>query len=140
MNHHDDPKRALHKAIWLPCFTDSAKGHDLGFGGVFRPHWLFGHWKQDFIKREDPSIEFLELYGLVVAVFVWSKELINRRIVVFCDNQAIVNMINNNSSSCQFCMKLIRMLVLLSLKRNMRIFAKWVRGSLNIQADLLSRQ
>ena len=19
MNHHDDPKRALHKAIWLPC-------------------------------------------------------------------------------------------------------------------------
>ena len=21
MNHHDDPKRALHKAIWLPCLT-----------------------------------------------------------------------------------------------------------------------
>ena len=21
MNHHDDPKRALHKAIWLPCCT-----------------------------------------------------------------------------------------------------------------------
>ena len=20
MNHHDDPKRALHKAIWLPCY------------------------------------------------------------------------------------------------------------------------
>ena len=23
MNHHDDPKRALHKAIWLPCFLFS---------------------------------------------------------------------------------------------------------------------
>ena len=21
MNHHDDPKRALHKAIWLPCLV-----------------------------------------------------------------------------------------------------------------------
>ena len=25
MNHHDDPKRALHKAIWLPCYIDTAK-------------------------------------------------------------------------------------------------------------------
>ena len=23
MNHHDDPKRALHKAIWLPCLIFS---------------------------------------------------------------------------------------------------------------------
>ena len=25
MNHHDDPKRALHKAIWLPCSTLTPK-------------------------------------------------------------------------------------------------------------------
>ena len=26
MNHHDDPKRALHKAIWLPCLIFSSQG------------------------------------------------------------------------------------------------------------------
>ena len=48
-------------------------------------------------------------------------------------------MVNVNSSKCGQCMKLIRLLVLEGLKRNMRIYAKHVRTNLNGKADALSR-
>ena len=124
----------------LRFFTDAAKGQNLGFGGIFNKHWIVGQWEPDFIKQEDPSIEFLELYGVVIAVFAWHQELVNKRIILFCDNQSVVAMLNSSSSSCKFCMKLIRMLTLKSLKHNFRVFARWIRGSLNTESDLLSRQ
>ena len=63
----------------------------------------------------------------------------NQRIVLFCDNQAVVSMINNNTSSCKNCLVLIRMLVLHSMKLNTRVFARYVSSRANKNADLLSR-
>ena len=48
-------------------------------------------------------------------------------------------MVNASSSKCKNCMVLIRMLVLLSLKLNLRVFAKHVLGRTNLAADALSR-
>ena len=134
-----DLNRTL-KADVLRFFTDAAKGKNLGFGGIFGNHWIIGKWEAGFIAKEDPSIEFLELYGVMVAVVAWAGKLRNQRIVLFCDNSSVVSMINNMTSSCKQCMKLIRLLTLESLKNNMRVFARWVRGSLNQEADFLSRQ
>ena len=80
-------------------FTDVAKHADLGFGGVYNTHWLFGRWGKEFMAK-DPSIEYLELFGLCIAFYAWSRELENRRIVVFCDNESVVAMVNNTSSKC----------------------------------------
>ena len=124
----------------LSFFMDAAKGSDLGFGGIFNNHWIIGQWESDFIKTNNQSIEFLELFGVVIAVYAWITELRNKRIVLFCDNESVVHMINNSSSSCRFCMVLIRKLVLKGLEFNTRIFAKWIAGSKNVFSDLLSRQ
>ena len=140
---HYHPFIDLNEVLWADqlCFyTDTTKGAVLGFGGSFNDHWLFGKWEPGFIVKEDPSIEFLELYALVISVFAWADELRNLRIILFCDNQAVINMVNSSSSSCGFCMNLIRMLTLKSLKSNMCIFACWVKGAENKKADFLSRQ
>ena len=100
----------------LNFYTDAAKGETLGFGGVFNKHWIVGQWPENFIAEKDPSIEFLELFGVVTAVIAWAQELQNRRIVLFCDNQSVVAMINNSSSKCQKCMILIRILTFHSMK------------------------
>ena len=60
----------------------------------------------------------------------------NRRVVLFCDNEAVVHMINKSSSKCWNCVVLIR---LLGLLRNVRIFAKWVSTKDNGKAYALSR-
>ena len=52
---------------------------------------------------------------------------------------SVVHMINNNSSKCQNCMVLMRILVLQAMIHNVKINAKHVVGETNIYADRLSR-
>ena len=67
------------------------------------------------------------------------KHLKNCRIIIFCDNKAVVDMVNNLTSFCGNCMYLIQLLVLSGLNDNCRIFVRHVKTFLNKQADFLSR-
>ena len=100
--------------------------------------WTYGLWSDELISRE-PSIEFLELFALVVALVILENELVNRCIVIFCNNQAVVAMVNNTPSSCLSCMNLIRILVLNGLKFNTRVSVRYVKSKQNPLADSLSR-
>lgn len=124
----------------LLFYTDATQATNLGFGGIFNAHWMFGKWEHNYIERYEPSIEYLELFAVCAAVFAWSEELANLRFTLFCDNQSVVTMLNNSTSGCKNCMVLIRMLTLRSLKFNMRVQAKWVASKQNRKSDLLSRQ
>ena len=123
-------------ATELDFFTDPAKGEDLGMGGVYGSQWFFAKWEPAYIRSCDPSIGYLELLALCTGVFIWSHKLRNKHMIVFTDNQSVVQMVNETSSKCKNCMHLIRKLTARSLYYNMRIFAKWVQGAVNIRADL----
>ena len=124
----------------LEFYTDAAKGASLGMGGIFGQKCFFAQLEHNYIQEKDPSIEYLKLLALCVVVFCWCDSLKNRRIIFFCNNQSAVTMVNNTTSKCKNCMILLRMLVVRSLEFNMRIFCRWVMGSKNIRAELLSRQ
>ena len=120
--------------------SDASANPELGFRCFFERSWIFGKWEDGFVQQHEPSIEFLELYALAVGIFTWIHRLeVYDRIMVFCDNESVVAMINSTSSSCKFCMTLIRQLVLLGLKHHLRIFAKHLRGKDNKFSDSLSR-
>ena len=123
----------------LNFYSDASKAICLGFGAWFNDRWIFGQWPEGFINNCDPSIEFLELYALVAGIFTWEESLQNMRITVFCDNKATIQMVNNTTSSCVQCMKLIRLLTLNCLKYNRRVRAKFVSTKDNAIADALSR-
>ena len=127
----------------LEFYSDSSKNAKLGMGAIFieQGTWLVKRWNEDFINQENPSIEFLELYALVAAVCTWngSDLLCNSRVTIHCDNQAVVYMVNNLASSCMQCMKLIRILVLDSIRCNRRLFARYVSTTDNFLADAISR-
>ena len=76
---------------------------------------------------------------MTVAVVNWIHNFKNKRILLFCDNQSVVQMINKSSSRCKKCMVLIRMITLQGLINNVRIFAKYVPIWANDKADALSR-
>ena len=119
-------------------FSTDASGK-IGFGCVFRDAWTFGKWSAQFLVEKKPSIEYLELYALCIAIYTWEEDLRDKRIIVFCDNQSVVDMVNKTSSSCKNCMILIRLLVLNNIKFNRRVFVRHVRTEANILADSLSR-
>ena len=123
----------------LNFYTDSSAGETKGFGCVFNNSWTCGTWGKRFIRQQKPSIQYLELYALCAGILTWADRITDPRVVVFCDNQAVVEVVNNYTSSCKNCMHLIRLLVLNCLIYNRRVTVKYVESKRNILADALSR-
>ena len=121
-------------------YTDTSGNATLGAGGVCQKSWYSIKWEKSFIKNYSPSIEFLELYAVLIAAINWLHRFANRRIIIFCDNISVVYMINRNTSSCKQCLNLIRKLVLHCMIHNVRLSANYVSSKQNKLADLLSRR
>ena len=119
--------------------SDASKKTTFGMGAVHDDDWVFGLWPKNFIQQCDPSIEFLEMFALCAGILTWQKDLANRRIIIYCDNMGVVNMINNNASKCRRCMYLLRILTLNGLIHNRRISVKYVSSKNNFLSDALSR-
>ena len=123
----------------IVLYSDAVKNQCLGFGAICENSWMAEIWPVGFIQSCDPSIEYLELFGVVAAVVQWIHRFRNRRIILFCDNMSVVAMINSMSTSCKNCMALLRILILKGMVENVRIFARHVRGKSNTICDMLSR-
>ena len=106
------------------------------YAAVLGSHWLQGefppHW-------ESTNIAIKELLPIVLAVRKWGTILSNKRILFFTDNEAIVSIINKQSSKEPTIMSLIRALVTSTLLDNIQFRAKHIPGRHNIIADFLSR-
>ena len=123
----------------IDFYTDASRNSHLGCGGINGQDWFIMQWEEAFIEKFEPSIAYLELYAVIVGVVNWISKYKNQRITIFCDNQSVIQMINNCTSKCKNCMVLIRILVLQCLLNNTKISAKYVRSEHNTFADLLSR-
>ena len=121
----------------IDLYTDASG--KIGCGGIFIDKWFQFRWEKHFLQRCKPSIEFLELFAVAIAVLAWAPLLENRRICLFVDNETVKNIINNSSSSWKNCMTLVRKIVACCLSYNLRVFAKWVKTKDNFFADALSR-
>ena len=121
----------------IDMFSDASGS--IGMGAICGKDWMYQKWDQEFVRSSKPSIEYLELYSVTAAVLTWIHQFRNKRIILFCDNKSVVDMINYTTTSCKNCMVLIRMIVLKGLTENVRVFAKHVKGVDNNLADSLSR-
>ena len=74
-----------------------------------------------------------------VGITLWIKKYCNKSVTIFCDNMSVVHMVNKTSSKCKNCMVLIRIIVLTTLKHNVKLTLKHVPGERNNFADMLSR-
>ena len=75
-----------------------------------------------------------------LAIELWSYQLRNKRVIIFCDNLSVVHMLARSTSSCPRCLRLLRVIMYSSLKYNVRYFMKHVTSKNNLLADLLSQQ
>ena len=129
------------KELWnaqeLDFYSDASG--KIGLRAVSNKSWMHAIWPPQFLAEKKPSIQYLELFALTAVVLCWIRRYKNRRIIIFCDNQAVVKMINNSTSSCTNCMVLLRMVVLECMIQSVKIFARYVKSADNKWADLLSR-
>ena len=106
------------------------------YAAVLGSHWLQGKFPDEWLQT---NIAIKELLPIVLSVKMWGLTLANKRILFFTDNEAIVSVINKQSSKEPTIMSLIRSLVVSTLTFNIQFRAKHIPGRHNTIADLLSR-
>ena len=123
----------------LELFTDAAS--TLGFGSFFRGKWFQGRWPPHMCLDKDRgiSIEWQELFPIVVACAIWHSFFTGKRLQFWCDNESVVTIINSGHSKAPCIMDLVRFLVPISMKHNFLVRARHVPGVSNEIADTLSR-
>ena len=120
-------------------YSDATPNAKLGFGAICGTHWMYHSWDESFILSQEPSIEFLELFAVTAGLMAWIHEYKNMSILIHCDNQSVVHMVNKTATSCPHCMTLIRIVVFQGLIHNVKINAVYVPGKINKISDFLSR-
>ena len=120
-------------SISLHMYTDASKQ---ACAATFKSSWFVIGFPVDW---QGKNIAFLELYLIVVALQIFGIRLANRAVVFHCDNKAIVQIINKQSSRDKCIMGLVRHLVMTAMQYNINFSSKHVEGKKNILADKLSR-
>lgn len=124
---------------WIPStslqlFTDSSG--TIGYGAYYQDHWFQGKWKHGEFNQ---SIQWKELYPIVLAAATWGHHWSSKRILFLSDNQAVVSILQSGTSRSPEIMSLVRCLHLCAAKHNFSHTAKHVPGVSNSIADALSR-
>lgn len=131
--------RNLYLYLWtgnsldLRMFTDSCK---TGYGGTFRSHFIQGLFPQNW---QSFNIATLELYPIFLLVKIFALDLAHSNILFYCDNEAVVCIINNKSSKDPKLMSILRPLILCLISNNINFRAIHIPGITNTVADRLSR-
>ena len=108
----------------------------IGYGAFYCGKWLSAQWTPEHLPL---SIEFKELYAIVVACHTWGQEWPRQRIMFQCDNEAVVQCIKSGTCRSKAVMSLIRSLYWVCIKYNFLVSATHVPGVTNTVADALSR-
>lgn len=122
----------------IHLFTDASG--TIGMGAYFQGHWTHARWDGRFPDEVNSNqITFLELFPIVVALHIWGDQMANKKVLLRCDNEAVVHIINRQSSKCPRVMILLRRLVLQCLRCNILFRASHIAGERNEISDSLSR-
>jgi hypothetical protein len=84
-------------------------------------------------------IAFLELVPVVVAAHLWGASWSRLRVQFFCDNMAVVCVLNSGTSGSPDVIHLLRLLTLAACRHNFVFSAAHPPGRDNAAADALSR-
>ena len=113
----------------MELYTDASGS--VGFGGYFNGKWFQGKWlpHMQLNKERGISIEWQELFPIVVACAIWYPYFSGKRIQFWCDNESVVAIINSGHSRAPRIMDLLRFLVLISMKHNFSLGLAMSPGS-----------
>ena len=79
----------------------------LGWEAYWSGNWIQTHWSPDQI---DKNITCKELFATVSPVNTWGHQWPRKKVLVHCDNQAVVEIWKKGTTKCSEVMTLVRIL------------------------------
>ena len=117
------------------CFSSDASGN---WGcGTWHSHLWF-QWKWGTVSIQLPIV-VKELLPILLAAIVWGRLWHAQKVLCYCDNQAVVAILQSRSSKHYQIMHLLRCLFFVEAYFHFSLVATYVTSKDNIIADNLSR-
>ena len=91
---------SFHRCIWFSCF----------FWAIFKTHWFSGTLS-DCLKNVQITLK--ELFPIVLTLEMSGSLLRNQCLILHSDNEAVVHIINKQTSKYKYSMYLVRRLILI---------------------------
>lgn len=125
----------------LQLFTDSAGAANLGAACFLNGEWCFFPWPEYWSATQIlKDLTFLEMVPVILAMYLWGKKLANRKITLSIDNEALVSVLNRQTSKSKGVMQLVRPFVLMSMTFGITFKAVHISSKENAIADSISRK
>ena len=122
--------------IDLHLFTDSS---DVAAGGYYRGAWFVVPFVHEFSELKDMSINWRELFAIIVAAQTFGTLWTGKRIMFHCDNMCVVDVVKSGSCRSDRIMDLLRKLFFICARFDFEISMCYVNTKANDIADALSR-
>ena len=126
--------RVSSKACSIVMMSDASGSW--GCGAFCGKKWFQLKWPTSLLEHD---ITFKELVPIVLAAAVWGKVWSAKNVKVWCDNSAVVDIVNKGDSKELEVVHLMRCLSFFKAKFQFSLFAEHVAGEKNDLADALSR-
>ena len=115
--------------------TSDASG-SCGCGAWSNSDWFQLAWDQ---ASQHFQIAIKELIPVLTATVIWGRKWKGCSVVVNCDNEAVVVILNSRYSKDVHLMHMLRTLFFIEAQYQFKITARHIPGTLNTLADYLSR-
>ena len=112
-----------------------------GGGGWCESLKEFWHapFPEQIIKSEGVHINELEALALTISIKIWRKQIVNLNVLIFCDNQTTVDVVNTGHAKNLFAQKCLREICYITAKANAVVKVVHKPGVFNRLADFCSR-
>ena len=114
----------------MHLYTDAS---NIAVAGYFQGAW--------FVEEANTtsSINYRELYALVLAAATWGHVWTSKRLIFYCDNMAVVHILSTGVSRCKPMVGLVRSLLFIAASNNFEYRVEHIPSKSNSVADALSR-
>ena len=120
----------------VELYTDASGSWGCGAFWLTTGRWIQCQWPQHWITR---NISVKEMFPIVLAMAIWGKLCSHQRILVYCDNMAVVEITITKTSRDKEIMHLLRCLHFFTAIFDMDLKVLHIECKSNAIADAISR-
>lgn len=92
--------------VALQVYSDTSKS--LGFKLYFKGHWCAEEWLEVWkLEGLNHDLSFLEFFPILVAIHLWTEDMRNATVHFWCNNKAVVYVINSLTTKSHRVMSLV---------------------------------
>ena len=109
-----------------PAFQLFIDASHHGYGCFWQGHWLNGSWSHTQLKHD---IQWKELFAITIAAQTWGAQWNRKRLLVHCDNHAVVDSWRAGTCKQPALVHLIRSLFFTAATHNFTLTLQHIRGT-----------